>query len=100
MAIQLINLSPTKNSSGISINEDISLTLTSDSAELDISSLSFLINGIDVQLSAYYGANNNEINASFSARKRIKYNLRTYGQTKFRYVEIDDAPIPGEYGHK
>jgi len=103
MAISITNLYPAKNATDININSDISITLESDDADLDISSIELLINNISVKSSAYYGATKKEIKVGFFAKHKIKYNTRRYhanGTPGPRYGQRDIYPSIFEYGYK
>ena len=69
MAISLINLSPAKNDFDVPVVSDITLTLSSDTDDLDITTVKFYINGVEVKVSSYYGVDNTEINSSFYSKR-------------------------------
>lgn len=101
MAISITSLSPAKNDTAVPVNSDIEITLSSDSADLDVQTTKFIINGIEVKPSAYYGVDNSEVEVSFFARKRIRYNTgRRYGQDDLRYGMRDDIPSSFQYGQR
>jgi hypothetical protein len=61
MAITITALSPAKNATDVAVGSDVTLTLTSDSYDLDITTTTLSVNGVDVQPSAYYGENTAEV---------------------------------------
>lgn len=100
MAISIISLFPTKNQLSVPVASDISITLLSDADDLDITTVKFFINDIEVQPSAYFAATELEINVEFFPKRKIKYNTRSYGQTDVRYGQRDIFPSVFQYGFR
>ena len=99
MSIIISSLSPAKNETDVSVTSDILLTLQSDDNPLDVYSVKFYINDIQVQVSSYYGVDENEVNIGFYSKRRIKYNTRRYGQEGVRYGQKDIYPSVFQYGY-
>jgi hypothetical protein len=100
MAISLTSLTPVKNELDVSVASDVSFTIVSNSADLDITTVKFLINNVEVQPSAYYGIDETTIDVSFFSKRRIKYKTRSYGQNDVRYGQRDIFPSIFQYGHR
>jgi len=98
MAISITNLSPAKNETDVFVASDVTFTLVSDTADLDITTVQFYINQIEIQASAYYGANEQEVDVSFFSKRKIKYKTRSYGQLDVRYGQRDIRPSSFHYG--
>jgi len=100
MAITLNSLFPAKNQLDVPVASDVTLTLNSDASDLDVQTVKFYINGVEVKVSAYYGVDQTEIVLSFYAKRRIKYNTRRYGQDNVRYGQRDIFPSVFQYGYR
>lgn len=100
MTISITSLSPIKNETSVPVAADIQLTLTSDTVDIDITTLKFTINDVEVQASAYYGITNKIIDVGFFSRRKIKYNTRRYGEPDFSYGKRDIFPSSFQYGYR
>jgi len=100
MAISLTSLTPVKNELDVPVASDVTFTVESDSADLDVTTVKFFINDVEVQPSAYYGVDETTIDVSFFSKRRIKYKTRTYGQDDVRYGQRDIFPSIFQYGYR
>lgn len=104
MAITLTSLYPSKNAVGIPVDANIEVRLESDAAELDVKSVQFFINDIEVKPSSRYsvdigyGQDKNKIDLTFFARRRIKFANERYGAIDTRYGKLDIYPSNFLYG--
>jgi len=100
MTISITSLTPTKNAIDIPVASDIELTIESTLADLDINTVRFFVNGVEVQASSYYGATEKEINLGFFSKRKIKYSTRRYGEEDVRYGQRDIYPSAFQYGYR
>lgn len=90
MTISITSLSPTKGQDNVSVNSDIEVSITSDVYDLDLDTIRFFINGIEVSVSSYYGLDKKIIDTVFYSRRLIRYGTgRNYGETDLTYGQRD-----------
>lgn len=101
--ITVTSLTPGKNSTGVSINQDIEIRVSAD-FKLDPRNVSFKLNELDVVpnvFSIYNGATEYDLVITLYARKRIKFGDEyRYGQSNIRYGMRDIYPSVLEYGSR
>ena len=104
MAITISSLYPTKNSVGIPVDANVELRLESDGADLDVRTVRFFINDIEVTPSSRYsiavgfGEDKTKVDVAFYPRRRIKYANERYGADDTRYGKLDIIPSNFLYG--
>lgn len=104
MAITISSLYPAKNSVGVPVDANVELRLESDGADLDVRSVQFFINDIEVTPSSRYsiavgfGEDKTKIDVAFYPRRRIKYANERYGADDTRYGKLDIVPSNFLYG--
>lgn len=101
--ITITSLTPGKNSTDVSINQDIEIRVSAD-FKLDPRNVSFKLNEIDVianVFSIYNGATEYDLVITLYARKRIKFGDEyRYGQSDIRYGMRDIHPSVLQYGSR
>ena len=101
--ITITQITPSKNSTGVSINQDIEIRISAD-FKLDPRNVSFKLNEIDVVpnvFSIYNGNTDYELIITLYTRKRIKFGDEyRYGQANVRYGMKDIHPSILEYGSR
>jgi hypothetical protein len=104
MAITTASLYPPKNSTGIPVDSNVTLRLESDFADMDVRSVKFYINDIEVKPSSRYSIDityaedKKKIDVTFFARRRIKFANERYGANDVRYGKMDTIPSSFLYG--
>lgn len=98
--ITVTSITPLKNASGVSVNQDIEIRISAD-FKLDPRDISFKLNDVDVvpnTFSVYNGPTDYELIVTLYTRKRIKYgDTYRYGQAGIRYGMRDIYPSVLEY---
>lgn len=101
--ITIDSISPPKNSTGISVNQDLEIRISAD-FKLDPRNISFKLNEVDIipnVFSVYNGATEYELVITLYTRKRIKFGDEyRYGQANTRYGMRDIHPSVLEYGSR
>lgn len=106
MAITISSLYPAKNSVDIPVDANVELRLQSDGTELDVQSVQFFINDIEVKPSSRYsiavgfGEDRTKIDIAFYPRRRIKFANERYGAEDTRYGKLDIVPSNFLYGSR
>lgn len=101
--ITITSITPAKNSTNISVNQDLEIRISAD-FKLDPRNVSFALNNVDIVpnvFSIYLGATDHELIITLYTRKRIKYgDTYRYGQENLRYGMRDIFPSMLEYASR
>lgn len=101
--ITITNITPAKNSTNVSVNQDLEIRVSAD-FKLDPRNVSFKLNDIDIipnVFSIYHGATDHELVITLYTRKRIKYgSTYRYGQTNLHYGMRDIFPSVLNYASR
>lgn len=95
MAINITSLSPEKNQTNVPVSSNINLTLVSTGNDLDVQSVKFFINGLEIKASSRYSLetlsaqDKKSVEVTFYARRRIKFANERYGAPDTRYGKQD-----------
>ena len=95
MATSITSLYPSKNQTNVPVDANVELTIKSDLLELDIATIRFCINDIEIKPSSRYslealtGQDKTEVLVAFYPRRRIKFGNERYGANDTRYGKLD-----------
>lgn len=101
--ITITSINPAKNSTNISVNQDLEIRVSAD-FKLDPRNVSFALNNVDIVpnvFSIYHGSSDHELVITLYTRKRIKYgDTYRYGQENLRYGMRDIFPSMLQYASR
>lgn len=93
--ITVNNINPSKNATGVPVNQDLEIRISAD-FKLDPRNISFRLNEVDIipnVFSIYHGDTDHELVVTLYTRKRIKFgDIYRYGQDGLRYGMRDIFP--------